>query len=198
MIMHQARRLSWSWISAWCVPNMIQWSGCVLLSLGRRSWRCHAQDVDVPGCDGRLSIGRNGSWLFHTLDNWQQRVCISFVNCLHVCYGRLLARRPRLYFALWQKRLSSIWTMIPGPPRLIGVLSSLVVHISLMYWYTCMVVFSEMHVVSTAFFTIVSWHHKYRKYSHLCKGTLDFEKDHVLMDRVACLLLHFPLMHCQP
>ena len=89
----------------------------------------------------------------------------------------LLARRPLLYFDLWLKRLSSIWTITPGPPNSTGVDSSLVEQTSLKYWNICITVFSSICTCLSTELTFVPWLHRYVTYNHLSKVMRDLSKN---------------------
>ena len=110
----------------------------------------------------------------------------------HLCCGRPppvvlhIWVTPHLYlsrfififstFGLWRNRDSSIWTIAPGPPKIIGIGKSLVVQTSLSHLYTSMAVPSSTSATLPASVTGYCCDHQKIRRSHFCKVSLDFEK----------------------
>ena len=72
-------------------------------------------------------------------------------------------------YLTWAFRDSSTCTMIPGPPRMIGVVSNAVEHTSQNHWYTTDAVLSSTSTSSATSFTRY-WHaYQYIRMSYFCK-----------------------------
>ena len=86
-------------------------------------------------------------------------------------------------FGLWLNSDSSAWTIVPGPPSLIGVASSLVLHTSLNHWYPSIAVLLAMSASLQAVVTGILMLQRCIKWIHFWSVNFDLLKnDPVLID----------------
>ena len=99
-------------------------------------------------------------------------------------------------FGLWRNKDSSIWTMIPGPPRVIVIPKSLVEQTSLSQRYTSTAVPTSTSAAALASVTGYSCDHQNMSISHFCRGNLDLEKK--LPSLIDVLVLQLVHRHLTP
>lgn len=94
-------------------------------------------------------------------------------------------------FALWLNSDSSAWTIVAGPPSLIGVANSLLLHISLSHWYPSIAVLLAISASLKAVVTGILILQRWIKCIHFWRVNFDLLKnDPVLIDLYVAQLGH--------